>query len=140
MDLITRGPDLFDLIGARSRWLAERHGVLSRNIANADTPGFVPLDLSPFDLAQALTNARRVPGLGLERTASSHIAGTARPAAPGHAVQRTPGWELAPSGNAVVLEEQAQKLATTRGAHELAANLYGKYLGMMRTALGVGKG
>ena len=48
------------------------------------------------------------------------------------------GWETAPSGNAVVIEEQAQKLAQTQIEHQLATSLYGKYVGLMRIALGVG--
>jgi flagellar basal-body rod protein FlgB len=136
MDLRATTPDLFALVASKSRWLAQRHAVLSANVANADTPGFTPLDLKAFD---ARTAKRADPGIPLQRTASSHLAGgTASPADPGH-VGRTKSWETAPSGNAVVLEEQAQKLAATQLDYQLAADVYGKYLAMMRTALGVGK-
>jgi flagellar basal-body rod protein FlgB len=43
---------------------------------------------------------------------------------------------VAPDGNAVVLEEQALKAAQTALDFQLTSNLYRKYLGMVRIALG----
>ena len=43
---------------------------------------------------------------------------------------------LLSSGNAVVLEEQTAKAAETALAYQLTSNLYRKYLGMVRSALG----
>ena len=131
------GGDLLDLISSRTGWLARRHAVLSGNIANADTPRFTPLDLKPQRPGQ-LARPQAPTGLGLVRTSSVHLAGTPPAPGPGDQGSRTDGWETAPSGNAVVLEEQAQKLAQTQIEHQLATGLYGKYMGMLRTALGVG--
>jgi flagellar basal-body rod protein FlgB len=131
------GGDLFDLISNRSGWLARRHAVISGNIANADTPGFTPLDLKPERDRQA-GRPQAPSGLGMVRTASSHLAGTPPRPAAGERGSRSDGWETAPSGNAVVLEEQVQKLAQTQLDHQLATSLYGKYIGMLRVALGVG--
>jgi flagellar basal-body rod protein FlgB len=139
MDIGSNGGNLLDLIAARTRWLAQRHGVLSGNVANADTPGFVPLDVASFDPAKVVAG-RGAAGLALERTVSVHLAGSGEVTARPEATRRATGWEVSPSGNAVVLEEQAQKLAATQLDYQLASNLYGKYLGMMRTAMGVGKG
>ena len=44
--------------------------------------------------------------------------------------------ERAPDGNAVSIEEQLTKVADTDGAHALVTNLYRKYLGLYRIALG----
>jgi flagellar basal-body rod protein FlgB len=43
-------------------------------------------------------------------------------------------YEANPSGNAVVLEEQMAKLSETAIAHQLATQLYKKYLGLVRMA------
>jgi flagellar basal-body rod protein FlgB len=45
-------------------------------------------------------------------------------------------YEVAPDGNAVVLEEQSAKAAQTALDFQLTSNLYRKYLGMVRIALG----
>ena len=45
---------LFDLISARAGWLAQRQAVLGQNVANADTPGFRPLDLAPASFERLL--------------------------------------------------------------------------------------
>ena len=45
-------------------------------------------------------------------------------------------YEVAPDGNAVVLEEQSAKAAETALEFQLTSNLYRKYLGMVRIALG----
>lgn len=129
--------DLFDVISNRAGWLARRHAVISGNIANADTPGFTPLDLKeqrPDRLARPAAPS----GLGMARTSGSHLAGIAPSPPAGERGSRGDSWETAPSGNAVVIEEQAQKLAQTQIEHQLATSLYGKYVGLMRIALGVG--
>jgi len=40
---------LFRALGQRMSWLTRRQEVLAQNIANADTPGYVPRDLDPLD-------------------------------------------------------------------------------------------
>jgi len=40
-------PGLFHLLGQRMDWLGQRQKVLAQNIANADTPDYVPHDLKP---------------------------------------------------------------------------------------------
>lgn len=131
------GGDLFSLISSRTGWLARRHAVLAGNIANADTPRFTPLDLKP-QRAEQLARPQLPSGLGMMRTSATHLAGTPPSPSMGERGSNSEGWETAPSGNAVVLEEQAQKLAQTQIEHQLATGLYGKYMGMLRTALGVG--
>ena len=44
-------PDIpiFSILRERMAWLNQRQSVLSENVANADTPGFVARDLKPLD-------------------------------------------------------------------------------------------
>lgn len=125
---------LFTLLSRRAEWLGARQGVLAQNIANADTPGFRPLDLVPFERALAATPA--VPAPPLARTHAEHLPGTAPVRPSGPRDRRVGAWEIAPSGNAVVLEEQMQKVARTQLDHQLTTTLYTRHLGMIRTALG----
>jgi flagellar basal-body rod protein FlgB len=120
----------FDQIKRRLDWLDQRQQVLARNIANADTPGYVPRDLQP-----PTSSASARPGpLRLATTAAPHLGGPARPAAGfAEAVQRRAD-DATPSGNAVDLEEQMAKVHETTVSHKFAAQLYRKYMGLVRLA------
>ena len=132
----TKAP-LFRLLSARMSWLGQRQGVLAQNIANADTPDYRPRDLREKDFQKlAMGYAGRPTRLPIARTTESHLLGKAS-ATLGLAgeFQRTP-YETAPDGNAVVLEEQAAKAGKTALDHQLASNVYKKYVGMIKIALG----
>jgi flagellar basal-body rod protein FlgB len=126
MDFSRTGP--VALAERRLHWLDGRQRVLAQNIANADTPGFVPRDAQPF--AAALGAARAAP---LARTDAGHMAPTrARDSA---RADRSVA-ERSPNGNAVSLDREALRIAETDQAHALAMGLHRKYLGLFRTALG----
>src|SRR5690606_26446197 len=80
--------------------------------------------------------AARPDRLAMARTDGTHLAGVrvARLGLAGRA-QRVV-YEVAPDGNAAVLEEQTAKAAETALAYQLTSNLYRKYLGMVRGGLG----
>jgi flagellar basal-body rod protein FlgB len=128
---------LFQLISARMSWLSQRQVVLSQNIANADTPDYQPKDLRAADFTRLVEGFAGRPGkLALAHTAPAHLKGApvARIGLSGRP-QAAP-YEVAPDGNAVVLEEQSAKAAETALDFQLTSNLYRKYLGMVRIALG----
>lgn len=121
--------DPIALAEARLRWLERRQQVLARNVAHADTPGFVPADVEPF----ARHLARAGGKVMLAATSPRHIRPdpsivSARP-------DRRQA-EASPNGNAVSLEEQAIRIAETDTAHALATALRRRFLDMLRTALG----
>jgi flagellar basal-body rod protein FlgB len=118
---------LFDLAEKRLAWVDHRQELLAQNIANANTPGYQSKDLTPF--AQALAQAAP----GLIRTSAMHLAGSGSSAALDR--KKRPS-ERAIDGNAVSVEEQLTKIADTDGTHALVTNLYHKYMGMFRTAIG----
>lgn len=128
---------LFQLMSSRLRWLGERQTVLGQNLANADTPDYVPHDLSERDFGRFVEQAARGSGrLTLIATDAGHL--PPAPAAQASVLARAQDatFEVAPNGNAVVLEEQMAKVAETALDHRLTSNLYRKYLSMVRTALG----
>lgn len=119
---------LFALADKRLAWLDRRQEVLAQNVANADTPGWRPRDLRPF--AEALSATA---GVAPAQTRPSHLPGT-QAAGPSEVVERPS--ERAPDGNAVAMQEQLMKVANTESSQELVTNLYTKYLGFFRLALG----
>ncbi len=128
---------LFELLSARLRWLGQRQVVLGQNIANADTPEYRPRDLSGAAFAQLVERQAGQPSkLPLETTHGGHLGSLHLARIDLSAREEDTTFEIAPNGNAVVLEEQMAKMAETALAHQLTNNLYGKYLGMVRTALG----
>lgn len=129
-------PPLFQLLSARASFLQSRHAVLTQNIANADTPRYRPSDLVEPDFARVLAGRPRgAAPVALERTRSDHLAGLPA-AAPTPRRQQIDGFEVAPAGNAVLIEEQLRHLGNTERGYQLATSVYGKYVGMMRAALG----
>jgi flagellar basal-body rod protein FlgB len=136
--------ELFALISARTRWLAQRHGVLTQNVANADTPDFRPRDLKPAEFGKlpgrSAEAARPLPlALPLALTQASHVAGSGTRRQEIDS-RRVDGYETAPAGNAVVLDEQLGKLAETQLDYALTTNLYRRQVGMLKTALGSSQG
>ena len=129
-------PLLMQAIAHKSRWLQSRHAVLTENVANADTPGFQPNDLKEVSFASLVRAADPVrANMQMTRTSDSHLSAQAlAPKVEGRS--EFDGFETAPSGNAVVLEEQAFRLGETRAQYQLATGLYGKFIGLWRTALG----
>jgi flagellar basal-body rod protein FlgB len=133
MDLTQDGP--IALAEHRLRWLEQRQRVLAHNIANADTPGYRPRDLTPFAELVARRMATSVPALATTdprhlRPGSGDGVGSWRAKEDRRAVERLP------NGNAVALDEQALRVADTDAAHALAMGLHRRYLAMFRAALG----
>lgn len=128
---------LFRILSARMGWLSQRQAILAQNIANADTPDYRPKDLQAKDFRRlAQGHAGQPTRIAVNKTDQSHLDG------------RTSAWfslagrdqpmpyEVSPDGNAVILEEQTAKAGQTALDHQLASNIYRKYVGMFRIALG----
>ncbi|HXB53042.1 MAG TPA: flagellar basal body rod protein FlgB [Rhizomicrobium sp.] len=124
---------LLSMLRERMNWLHQRQDVLSQNVANADTPGFVARDLKPLDFEQALSQSGNA--ATLVTTNTRHIAIT-----PSHATkfddQETPDQEASPNGNSVALEAEMVKVSDTQSQFQAAANLYAKTMSMMKMAIG----
>ena len=119
---------LFDLADKRLAYLDQRQTMLAQNIANLDTPGFAAQDLTPFAATLSAMSAAGSPVM----TSPLHMEGTSGGPRASHARPK----EKAVDGNAVSLTDQLTKIASDDNAHELVTDLYKKYLGLFRTALG----
>lgn len=121
--------DPLALAERRLNWLDRRLSVLAQNVANADTPGFRPRDLTPF--RRELEGQLR---LSLARTQPGHGAGS--PLAAVNARTERSAAEVAPDGNAVSLDREALRVAETDTAHQLAMAVHRSFMGMFRLTLG----
>ena len=115
---------IFDLAEKRLAWVDRRQQLLAQNIANANTPGYQPRDMTPFEAALARP--------ALNQTSDGHMAG--KGSAAGEVTNRPQA--RSPNGNAVSVEQQLSAVADTSGMQELTLNLYHSYQSMMKTAFG----
>jgi len=67
---------LFELIDRKLDFTDARHRVLTRNIANADTPGYVPDDVVAPDFRRLVAGSGGEP-VRLARTDAGHVGGLA---------------------------------------------------------------
>ncbi len=131
---------LFQALGAKMDFLNQRQGIISQNVANSDTPGYRPKDLVPVDFADLVKNSampsnNKVSDVHLIGTNESHIGAGADQIDPKSRKQRET-YEVAPAGNAVVLEEQLINAGQNSMDYNMMLNVYQKQVGMLRTALG----
>jgi flagellar basal-body rod protein FlgB len=132
-------PDIpiFSVLRERMAWLNQRQTVLSDNVANADTPGYVARDLKPLDFEKELQSAsiaQKLPGLTV--TDPRHIVANTATGSSEFSISDTPDVEANPNGNAVSLEQEMIKVSDTQMQFQAAANLYGKAMTLMKTAIG----
>lgn len=136
--MTTQNIGLLQAIGSKIELLDKRQKLISQNIANADTPGFRPMDVKEVDFSSMLEKSmhgQSKPHVSPTTTNSKHMGSGAAPDDPRTGKQRIT-YEVAPVGNAVVLEEQMIKSNETMMDYSLMLNLYRKNTGMIRMALG----
>ena len=129
---------LFQAMGAKMNYLSTRQGVISQNIANADTPEYRPRDLTEVDFGAVLSEITNSQKMRMGKTQEGHI----RPGgdiddARNRKVRFT--YEVAPADNAVIIEEQMVKASQTTMDYNLMTNLMRKNIGMIQTAIGKGQ-
>jgi flagellar basal-body rod protein FlgB len=124
---------LFSMLRERMTWLHQRQDLLSQNVANADSPGYVARDLKPLDFEAALNGAGT--GSQMRTTNARHIA-----ISPSHMDKfedhETPDQASNPNGNSVSLEMEMIKVSETQAQFQAAANIYAKAMTLMKTAIG----
>ncbi|MEQ9449326.1 MAG: flagellar basal body rod protein FlgB [Rhodospirillaceae bacterium] len=129
---------IFRMAQMQMDWAAQRQKVLAQNIANADTPGYRPSDVRKPDFKNELM--QHAHPVKVARTNPKHMAGTI----PEQQVYRTYGerktFEESPDGNKVIIEEQMEKVGSTRGEHSRAVALMKAHMRMLKMAMGGGGG
>jgi len=122
--------NIMNMASAMARYAAQRHNILSENIANADTPNYKAKDLEPF--AEAYTRLSQN-GQSLSQQLNN---------ANGNSIWReetisAPGIS-SPNGNTVSIEDQMMRSIEAQQDHMAATAIYKKAIGLLRTSLGRG--
>lgn len=152
MDLKTL--PLFAAMQEKMNWLNRRQGVLAENVANANTPGYMPKDLNEPDfggllsrysghsvqLAVTQPGHMRGPNATVVMTTDS---GVASAGVSGHGVSRdektVKPQEVQPNGNGVSVETQMAMMSDTQIEYSTLLDVYKKHVGMLNTVLGKGR-
>lgn len=126
---------LMKALGAKMDYLNQRQRVIAQNISNADTPGYKPQDLVKVDFGDVLKKVTKSNAVHIERTAALHITPNGDVDDPKERKMKKV-YDVAPAGNAVVMEEQMINSQSTVSDYNLMTSLYQKNVSMMKMALG----
>ncbi|MET0544937.1 MAG: flagellar basal body protein [Caulobacterales bacterium] len=131
---------VFNALRDKMSFLAARQRVLSENVANASTPGFVPRDMNTKSFDSALAAQLDMAGTGVHmiRTSSGHMdLTTSKDLSGNYRSEVSPDSDVTMDGNAVVLEDQMLKVSRTRGDYETMVAIYQRAMSMLQTAVKV---
>ncbi|WP_120631684.1 FlgB family protein [Ruegeria sp. EL01] len=124
--------NVFKTAHAMATHAGQRQAVISRNMANADTPGYQPRDIEAFQTAfentgrqTAMTATRQGHLNGADQVAQTWVEHVADPSSD-------------PNGNGVSLEEEMLKAVEVKRQHDRAIAIYRSSIGIIRTSLGRG--
>ncbi|NOZ42620.1 MAG: flagellar basal body rod protein FlgB [Alphaproteobacteria bacterium] len=136
MDL--KSISFFSSLSREMKWLTERQKVLAQNIANADTPGYIPKDLKKISFKAHLDQANTTPGeLQMRTLVKGHMTSDGISSGSNEIQQQDTSFTIAsPDGNAVNLEDELIKMSKTQMEYTLAVNLYRKHVTMLKVVLG----
>ena len=132
---MTTDISLFKAMGSKMAYLNTRQRVISQNIANADTPGYQPSDLTKVDFGRTLKKVSGDTSIQMVSTNSGHLPSANQMAALKVREQKNT-YEVAPDENGVILEEQLIKSNDVQMDYNLMINLYRQNTDLIRTSLG----
>jgi flagellar basal-body rod protein FlgB len=133
------GIDIFRVTADRMRYLTQRQAVISRNIANADTPGYKALDLPSFAPAGPSGGEKSSTGPSSPLVLARTQAGAS---GSGTAIRQPVASSLygeKPNGNTVSLEEQMVKSTDIGNSFALASTAYAKSISLMKIGIDNGR-
>ena len=121
-------PSLSASLTHRMNHLVARQGIISGNIANATTPGYITRDLSFNSL---LT---QVPGIGVATTHRQHLRGKNTGTTEGKLLHDK--THMRNDGNSVKMDVEMLKMNEIQLHYRMVTQLYSKHAGFQRLALG----
>lgn len=115
---------VFSLAAQHERWTTVRQATITGNIANANTPGYVGVDVEPFSAVLDDTA-----GVTMARTEPGHLNLT------GEAGQPDRTWQVKETDKPVALDQQLMLADDTNRAFSLDNAIVRAFHRMMMTAV-----
>ncbi len=122
--------NVFKTAYAMATHAGQRQAVISRNMANADTPGFQPRDIEAFHTAYDNTDRESV----MSATRPGHLHGTTTGDHLWSEYKAEPTGD--PNGNGVSLEEEMLNAVEVKRQHDRALAIYRSSMNVLRASLG----
>ncbi|MEX0317833.1 MAG: FlgB family protein [Ruegeria sp.] len=119
--------NVFKTAYAMATHAGQRQAVISRNMANADTPGYQARDIEAFDSVYS-----GGPRTKMIASRNGHLNGVER----GDWAEFTPENPTDPNGNSVSIEEEMLKAVDVKRQHDRALAIYRSSLTILRASLG----
>lgn len=110
----------------RMNYLIERQGVVSGNIANATTPGYLTKDISFEKMVDKES-------IKMSQTSAGHISG--KKSSSGNFKMTTSTDNIRHDGNSVTMDKEMLKLQDIQMNYRLATEIYKKQVGFQKMAL-----
>jgi flagellar basal-body rod protein FlgB len=128
---------LFKGIMAKMSWLDQNQEILSKNVANSDTPGYRPQSLKTVDFSDYLGAASKkgITGVKMAATESAHFGATGQNYNGTTETRQKKIYEASPDDNGVVIEEQLFRANKNSTEYQIASDLYRRNAGMIRMVL-----
>lgn len=131
---------LMEAMAQKMAYLETRQKAIAQNVANADTPGARPVEVTAPDFKALLgssTSALSLSHSSLATTNDKHmtLSGGSASGAHGKDKPQKTTYEVAPAGNAIVLEEQLLKMNENFTDHRFITNLYQKNVDMLERSV-----
>ena len=128
MDL--KNLSVFGLANQKMDYLTQKQQVIAGNIANANTPGYLPKDVSEPNWSVGF----KKPALEMAVTNPMHLANRPTQNIGGVVYTPKPSASLTMDGNAVVLEEQLNEASKASSEYNKVISIYTNYKNMLKTA------
>lgn len=132
---------IFQAMKRQMKHLMAERKVISENIANADTPGYVAKQLDSPDFSAIVAsldqqNSRAAAGARPTRMAATKAGHVSGAMSGGNAREsEVDKYEVNPDGNSVVLEEEMIRAADNQMQYDLVTQLYKKNLTLLKAAI-----
>ncbi len=127
-------PTLNKMMKGHMKYMTERQKVLAHNIANIDTPSFKARDTKKVDFAKMVkASNQRLP---MAATSPQHLEGTLGRGGSFATEKDKDTFEITPTQNNVVLEDQMAKVSDTGANFQLSNSMMRKFTQMYRKAAG----
>jgi flagellar basal-body rod protein FlgB len=120
--------DVFTISSAMAQHAGTRQALLSQNVANANTPGYLAQDLPSFKSSYEMNGSATQKATRTGHLNGAELVGDRAPMSARSAAS--------PDGNTVSVEQQMLKATETIRQHDQALAIYKSALGVLRSSLG----
>lgn len=120
---------VFSLSQQNMKYLTEKQRVVATNLANSNTPGYLPKDVEKPSFSNELSS-----NLTMTTTNPMHMSGVGKAVFSNKVYTPKPTTPLTIDGNGVIIEDQLNEASKASGEYNRMLTIYTQYRNMLKTA------